>query len=117
VVALPVASFGWALGSRELSFNERSACAPACLSTLGAIGGFVAHAYAPRHLGEPFNGRIAIAAALVLTGVAIGRWKPVAVRPTPVETARDVGRGAADFEIVEPGPAGRCANASTPGDR
>ncbi len=72
------------------------------LSTIGAIGGFVAYTYALRHLpvsfvslyayinpviavalgvlvlGEPFDGRIAIAAALVFAGVAIVRWKPAA---------------------------------------
>jgi drug/metabolite transporter (DMT)-like permease len=67
------------------------------LSTIGAIGGFVAYTYALRHLpvslvslyayinpviavalgvavlGEPFTSRMALAAALVLGGVAIVR--------------------------------------------
>ena len=67
------------------------------LATIGAIGGFVAYTYALRHLpvsfvslyayinpiiavvlgvlllGEPFSGRMAIAAAIVLTGVALVR--------------------------------------------
>jgi drug/metabolite transporter (DMT)-like permease len=84
---------------RELFFSDRSAIALLDLSTIGAIGGFVAYTYALRHLpvsfvslyayinpiiavalgvlflGEPFNGRIAVAAALVLLGVAIVRWK------------------------------------------
>ena len=85
----------------DLSFTTRSATALVYLSTLGAIGGFVAYTYALRHLevsfvslyayinpiiavalgvvflGEPFNGRIAIAAVLVLAGVAIVRSKTV----------------------------------------
>ena len=134
VIALQIASFGWALGSaysrrhaREdnvlattalqmlaggammvaagtlrgewahLSFNARTGTALVYLSTLGAIGGFVAYTYALRHLpvsfvslyayinpiiavmlgtlfaSEPFTPRIAVAAALVLTGVAIVR--------------------------------------------
>jgi len=86
------------------------------LSTVGAIGGFVAYTYALRHLpvslvslyayinpviavalgvavlGEPFTSRMALAAALVLAGVAIVRAprdstqarthvKPLAFRP------------------------------------
>jgi drug/metabolite transporter (DMT)-like permease len=67
------------------------------LSTIGAIGGFVAYTYALRHLpvslvslyayinpviavalgvavlGEPFTARMALAAALVFGGVAIVR--------------------------------------------
>ena len=148
VIALQIASFGWALGSaysrrhaREdnvlgttalqmlagglmmvvagtvrgewshLSFNARTGTALVYLSTLGAIGGFVAYTYALRHLpvsfvslyayinpviavalgvvvlGEPFNSRIAVAAALVLAGVAIVRWKPQAVRAAPAPVA------------------------------
>ena len=83
----------------QLSFNFRSATALVYLSTLGAIGGFVAYTYALRHLavsfvslyayinpviavalgvlvlGEPFDRRMAIAAALVFAGVAIVRAK------------------------------------------
>ena len=148
VLALQIASFGWALGSaysrrhaREdnvlgttalqmlagglmmvvagtlrgewahLSFNPRTGTALVYLSTLGAIGGFVAYTYALRHLavsfvslyayinpviavalgvvvlGEPFNSRIAVAAALVFAGVAIVRWKPEAVRAAPAPVA------------------------------
>ena len=78
-----------------LHFSARSATAFAYLTTVGAIGGFVAYTYALRHLpvslvslyayinpiiavtlgvlllGEPFNGRMAAAAALVLVGVGI----------------------------------------------
>lgn len=136
VIALQIASLGWALGSAysrrftrndsilgttalqmlagglmmmlaglvrgefgELYFTTRTAVALAYLSTLGAIGGFVAYTYALRHLnvsfvslyayinpviavalgvlllGEPFDRRMATAAALVFAGVAIVRWK------------------------------------------
>ena len=69
------------------------------LSTVGAIGGFVAYTYALRHLPvsfvslyayinpviavalgvlvlhEPFTSRMAVAAALVFAGVAVVRWE------------------------------------------
>jgi drug/metabolite transporter (DMT)-like permease len=153
VLALQVASFGWALGSAysrrharednvlgttalqmlaggvmmvaagtvrgewaELFFTTRTASALIYLSTLGAIGGFVAYTYALRHLpvsfvslyayinpviavalgvlvlGEPFNRRIAIAAALVLAGVAIVRWKPGAAAPAHAASPSKVAR-------------------------
>jgi drug/metabolite transporter (DMT)-like permease len=137
IVALQVASLGWALGSAysrrhartdnilgttayqmlagglmmvalgtlrgewaQLTFTTRTASALAYLSTIGAIGGFVAYTYALRHLpvsfvslyayinpiiavalgvallGEPFDSRMATAAALVFVGVAIVRWQP-----------------------------------------
>jgi drug/metabolite transporter (DMT)-like permease len=90
----------------DLSFTVRSGSALLYLSTIGAIGGFVAYTYALRHLevsfvslyayinpiiavalgvvllGEPFNGRIATAAALVFLGVAIVRSRPIG-RPRP----------------------------------
>jgi drug/metabolite transporter (DMT)-like permease len=136
IVALQIASFGWALGSAysrrhartdnilgttalqmlagglmmtaagtlrgefgQLYFTTRTATALVYLSTIGAIGGFVAYTYALRHLrvsfvslyayinpviavalgvalmGEPFDRRMATAAALVFAGVAIVRWK------------------------------------------
>jgi drug/metabolite transporter (DMT)-like permease len=83
----------------RLAFNARTTTALVYLSTLGAIGGFVAYTYALRHLevsfvslyayinpiiavtlgvlllGEPFNLRIAAAAALVLAGVGVVRSK------------------------------------------
>jgi drug/metabolite transporter (DMT)-like permease len=92
-----------------LFFTPRSGLALAYLSTVGAIGGFVAYTYALRHLpisfvslyayinpviavalgilflGEPFDRRMAAAAALVLAGVAIVRWKPG--QPVAVRTA------------------------------
>jgi len=83
----------------QLAFNPRTTAALLYLATLGAIGGFVAYTYALRHLpvsfvslyayinpiiavalgvlllAEPFNLRIAAAAALVLVGVGIVRAK------------------------------------------
>ena len=137
VIALQIASAGWALGSSysrrhargenvlgttayqmlagglillaagtargewaHLSFIPRTAWALVYLSTLGAIGGFVAYTYALRHLavsfvslyayvnpviavalgvvllGEPFDARMATAALLVFAGVAIVRLSP-----------------------------------------
>ena len=85
----------------QLAFNPRTTAALLYLATLGAIGGFVAYTYALRHLpvsfvslyayinpiiavalgvlllAEPFNVRIAAAAALVLVGVGIVRAKSV----------------------------------------
>ena len=84
----------------QLSFTSRSASALVYLSTIGSIGGFVAYTYALRHLpvsfvslyayinpiiavalgvllmGEPFDSRMAAAAALVMAGVAVVRWSP-----------------------------------------
>jgi drug/metabolite transporter (DMT)-like permease len=80
-----------------LFFSTRSALALTYLSTVGAVGGFVAYSYALRHLPvsfvslyayinpiiavalgvlllhEPFTARMAIAAALVFAGVAVVR--------------------------------------------
>lgn len=82
----------------HLFFTPRTAISLGYLSTLGAIGGFVAYTYALRHLqvsfvslyafinpiiavalgvalmGEPFDFRMAASAALVFAGVAIVRW-------------------------------------------
>jgi drug/metabolite transporter (DMT)-like permease len=98
MLALGTVRFEWA----HLFFTARSASAFAYLSTIGAIGGFVAYTYALRHLpvslvslyayinpliavalgilllSEPFDLRMGIAAALVLTGVAVVRWQPAA---------------------------------------
>jgi drug/metabolite transporter (DMT)-like permease len=81
----------------SLAFSMRTGLAFGYLSTIGAIGGFVAYTYALRHLpvslvslyayinpiiavalgvailGEPFTWRMALAAALVFGGVAIVR--------------------------------------------
>lgn len=148
VIALQIASLGWALGSSysrrytrndnvlgttayqmlagglimvaagtlrgewsELFFTTRTAAALLYLSTLGAIGGFVAYTYALRHLpvsfvslyayvnpviavalgvfflDEPFTARMAVAAVLVFAGVAVVRWTnaPAArTAPAPV---------------------------------
>ncbi len=91
----------------HLSFNTRTLMSLIYLSTIGAIGGFVAYTYALRHLsvsfvslyayinpviavtlgvlllGEPFDWRMATAASLVFAGVAIVRLKG----GTPVRTA------------------------------
>lgn len=146
ILALQVATFGWALGSSysrrharadhilgttayqmlagglmmialgtvsgewaRLSFTVRTAAALAYLSTIGAIGGFVAYTYALRHLpvsfvslyayinpiiavalgvtllGEPFDSRMAAAAALVFVGVTIVRKRP---QPGAVRAAK-----------------------------
>lgn len=82
----------------RLFFTPRTSIALIYMSTIGAIGGFVAYTYALRHLPvsfvslyayinpviavalgiivlhEPFTWRMAIAATLVFTGVAIVRW-------------------------------------------
>ena len=88
-----------------LAFSTRSATAFIYLSTIGAIGGFVAYTYALRHLpvslvslyayinpiiavalgvvvlDEPFTSRMAVAAALVFGGVAIVRRRGQTRRP------------------------------------
>ena len=86
------------------SFGARSTLAFTYLTTIGAIGGFVAYTYALRHLpvslvslyayinpiiavslgvvlGEPFTMRMAVAAALVFGGVAIVRAQAHTRRP------------------------------------
>ena len=157
VVALQIASFGWALGSsyskrqgradhilgttalqmlagglimvaagtlrgewQSLFFTTRTTVSLLYLATLGAIGGFVAYTYALRHLpvsfvslyayinpviavalgvmllGEPFDRRMAGAAALVFAGVAIVRWRrgPVSASTRAPEPAGDQKRVA-----------------------
>jgi drug/metabolite transporter (DMT)-like permease len=89
---------GLALGEHHaVRFSARSAAALAYLILAGSVAGFLAYAYALRHLpvstvslyayfnpiiavvlgaailGEPLSARIAVAAALVLAGVAIVR--------------------------------------------
>jgi len=98
-----------------LFFTTRTTVAMLYLATIGAVGGFVAYAYALRHLPvsfvslyayinpviavalgvlvlhEPFTWRMAIAAALVFAGVAVVRWEPrpsVARTPVPAVTPR-----------------------------
>jgi len=82
----------------HLSFNAATTWSLVYLSTIGAIGGFVAYTYALRHLAvsfvslyayinpiiavalgvlilhESFDARMALAAALVFCGVAVVRW-------------------------------------------
>jgi drug/metabolite transporter (DMT)-like permease len=83
----------------QLFFTTRTSVALIYLSTIGAVGGFVAYTYALRHLSvsfvslyayinpviavalgvlllnEPFTSRMMIAAALVFLGVAVVRWE------------------------------------------
>lgn len=82
----------------HLYFTRQTAIALVYLSTVGAIGGFVAYTYALRHLPvsfvslyayinpviavtlgvlflhESFDARMAVAAALVFAGVVVVRW-------------------------------------------
>jgi drug/metabolite transporter (DMT)-like permease len=93
----------------HLFFTHRTALALVYMSTVGAIGGFVAYTYALRHLpvsfvslyayinpviavalgvlflGEPFDRRMAAAAALVFAGVAVVRLKD-SPSPAPAKT-------------------------------
>src|SRR4029453_2165645 len=97
----------------HLSFSASTTWSLAYLSTIGAIGGFVAYTYALRHLPvsfvslyayinpiiavalgvlilpEPFPRRTAIAATLVFVGVAVVQWR----RSTPQKK-----RSAADLD-------------------
>ena len=83
----------------DLFFTTRTTVALLYMSTIGAVGGFVAYAYALRHLPvsfvslyayinpviavalgvlvlhEPFTWRMAAAAALVFAGVVVVRWE------------------------------------------
>lgn len=98
----------------DLFFTPRTTWALAYLSTIGAIGGFVAYTYALRHLpvsfvslyayinpviavalgvlllNEPFDSRMAAAAALVFAGVAIVRWRTSHPDEAPAPGARPV---------------------------
>lgn len=114
----------------SFAFSTRTTVALLYLSTIGAIGGFVAYTYALRHLpvsfvslyayinpviavalgvlllGEPFDARIGAAAGLVLAGVAIVRTKAAerGVPPTPPARrleSREAARGAATNAAVE----------------
>jgi len=95
----------------DLFFTTRTTIAIVYLTTIGAIGGFVAYTYALRHLPvsfvslyayinpviavalgvlvlhEPFTWRMAIAAAFVFAGVAVVRWQP---RQSPVDGRRSL---------------------------
>jgi drug/metabolite transporter (DMT)-like permease len=116
---LMMTAFGTLRGEwSDLYFTTRSATAMVYMSTIGAIGGFVAYTYALRHLSvsfvslyayinpviavalgvvvlhEPFTWRMAIAAGLVFTGVAVVRWdwrpKPVEIQATAAPPQRSV---------------------------
>jgi drug/metabolite transporter (DMT)-like permease len=97
---------------KAVTFSSRSAIAFGYLTTIGAIGGFVAYTYALRHLpvslvslyayvnpiiavalgvavlGEPFTMRMAAAAALVFGGVAIVRSQRQTRRPLMSRTRK-----------------------------
>jgi drug/metabolite transporter (DMT)-like permease len=97
-----------------LSFSTRTSIALAYMSTIGAIGGFVAYTYALRHLPvsfvslyayinpiiavalgvlvlhEPFTWRMALAAGLVFAGVAVVRWQRRAPENSENEKAHGV---------------------------
>ena len=99
----------------HLYFTPRTAAALVYLSTVGAIGGFVAYTYALRHLpvsfvslyayinpviavtlgvlflNESFDSRMAVAAALVFAGVAVVRWTRAEAAPTsPLDARRSL---------------------------
>ena len=99
---------GTVLGEwRHLSFTSRTATGLVYLSTVGAIGGFVAYTYALRHLpvsfvslyayinpviavalgvlllSESFDWRMTVAAALVFVGVGVVRWTNTPPLSTP----------------------------------
>jgi drug/metabolite transporter (DMT)-like permease len=107
---LMMTAAGTALGEwSQIFFTTRTTVAMLYLSTIGALGGFVAYAYALRHLPvtfvslyayinpviavalgvlilhEPFTWRMGMAAALVFAGVAVVR---VEQRPGASRTAR-----------------------------
>lgn len=119
----------------RLSFSARTAWALIYLTTVGAIGGFVAYAYALRHLSvsfvslyayvnpviavalgvlllnEPFDSRMATAAALVFAGVAIVKW-----RSEQPAAARRTGSAAAALVLLLVWPAAARAQAAEPAD-
>jgi len=98
---------------RLLHFTPRSTAAFVYLTTVGAIGGFASYTYALRHLpvsfvslyayinpiiavalgvlllGEPFNARMAVAAALVLLGVAVVKARASGREATPTRASED----------------------------
>ncbi len=113
---LMMTAFGTVRGEwSDLFFTTRTAIALVYLSTIGAIGGFVAYTYALRHLPvsfvslyayinpviavalgvavlhEPFTSRMALAAALVFTGVAMVRMdrKPASKSTPAASSAAD----------------------------
>jgi len=104
----------------DLYFTTRTTVALVYMSTIGAVGGFVAYAYALRHLPvsfvslyayinpviavalgvlvlhEPFTWRMAAAAALVFAGVAVVRSEQrPGTRPVAAPAARPAERSIA----------------------
>lgn len=106
---------------RALHFSTRTAAALIYLATIGALGGFVAYTYALRHLpvsfvslyayinpviavalgvallAEPFNWRMAGAAALVFLGVAIVRRQST---PSSASANTPAGEETIDGRVV-----------------
>ena len=119
---LIMTAFGTLRGQwSELYFTTRTTVAMIYMTTIGAIGGFVAYTYALRHLSvsfvslyayinpviavalgtlvlnEPFTWRMTIAAALVFAGVAVVRMpvaRKAAVASPSAEPARAIRRPA-----------------------
>ena len=117
---LMMTRLGTALGEwNRLFFTPRTTMALIYLSTLGAVGGFVAYTYALRHLpvsfvslyayinpviavalgvfflNEPFTLRMGVAALLVFAGVAVVRWagtRRTAIAPSPAAQPAHAGR-------------------------
>jgi drug/metabolite transporter (DMT)-like permease len=121
MVAIGTARGEWS----TLFFTTRSAVAVAYLTTIGAIGGFVAYSYALRHLPvsfvslyayinpiiavalgvlllhEPFTPRMAAAAALVFSGVALVRWaRGASAGPTTKSSVAQSYTGSAQRRIA-----------------
>jgi len=122
---LIMTAFGTVRGEwSDLFFTTRTMIALVYMSTLGAIGGFVAYTYALRHLPvsfvslyayinpviavalgtlvlhEPFTWRMMLAAALVFTGVAVVR-----IDRKPASKSTPVASSAADTRHVVRRPA------------
>ena len=110
----------------DIFFTTRTTVALLYMSTIGAVGGFVAYAYALRHLPvsfvslyayinpviavalgvlvlhEPFTWRMAAAAALVFAGVAVVRWEQrPGTRPVAAPAARACGAQRRVIERAE----------------
>jgi drug/metabolite transporter (DMT)-like permease len=115
---LMMLAVGTAAGEwRSLHFTPRTAVALGYLTTIGSIGGFAAYTFALKHLpisfvslyayinpiiavvlgmivlGEPFNGRMIVAAGIVFAGVALVQTRRTrrgagAPGPTEVQTVR-----------------------------
>jgi drug/metabolite transporter (DMT)-like permease len=107
-----------------LFFTTRTTTALLYLSTIGAVGGFVAYTYALRHLPvsfvslyayinpviavalgvlvlhEPFTWRMATAAALVFAGVAVVRWEQRPGTRQPAAPAAPTSKGSLNSRVA-----------------